>query len=239
MQSFRKNETMETMQNSPSSSFRSRKYDLIAFDWDGTLYDSTAIITQSIQRAVGDVGGTVPSNKDAAYVIGMGLEQALAHAAPDVPHHQYAALGERYRYHYASQQEALQLFDGVLPMLHDLRMRQHWLAVATGKSRYGLNEVLRTEELKGVFHSSRTADETRGKPHPQMLQELMEEFSLPPQRVLMVGDTSHDLLLAKNAGCDCVAVSYGAHATDYFQPYQPCFVASSVPELHRWLLQNA
>jgi phosphoglycolate phosphatase len=222
--------------NTPAS--RSRQYDLIAFDWDGTLYDSIGIISRSIQRAVQDVGGTVPSDKDASYVIGMGLEQALAHAAPDVPPHQYSTLGARYRHYYAEQEEALQLFEGVLPMLSDLRTR-HVLAVATGKSRYGLNQALRSSALHGIFHSSRTADETRSKPDPLMLHQLMDEFSVPPERVLMIGDTSHDLLLARNAGCDCVAVSYGAHDLDYFSHYQPRFVADSVSALHQWLLENA
>ena len=226
------------MQNSTTMS-RPRKFDLIAFDWDGTLYDSTAIITRSIQRAVGDVGGKVPSDKDASYVIGMGLKQALEHAAPDVPAHKYPELGDRYRHHYSLEEETIDLFDGVIPMLRELRSRQHWLAVATGKSRLGLNHALNEVSLKGLFHSSRTADETRSKPHPMMLQELMEEFNITPDRILMVGDTTHDLHLARNAGCACVGVSYGAHTTDLFDHYNPLYVATSVAELHQWLINNA
>ena len=226
------------MQNSTTMS-RPRQFDLIAFDWDGTLYDSTAIITRSIQRAVGDVGGKVPSDKDAAYVIGMGLQQALQHAAPDVPAHKYPELGDRYRHHYSQEEESIDLFEGVIPMLRELRSRQHWLAVATGKSRMGLNQALKAVSLKGLFHSSRTADETRSKPHPMMLQELMEEFNISPDRVLMVGDTTHDLHLARNAGCACVGVSYGAHSTDFFDHYNPRYVATSVAELHQWLINNA
>lgn len=218
---------------------RPRQFDLIAFDWDGTLYDSTAIITRSIQRAVGDVGGTVPSDKDASYVIGMGLKQALEHAAPDVPEHKYPELGDRYRHHYALEENTINLFEGVLPMLRELRSRQHWLAVATGKSRMGLNQALNAVSLKGLFNSSRTADETRSKPHPMMLHELMEEFNITPERVLMVGDTTHDLQLARNAGCASVGVSYGAHDTDSFHQYSPIFVAKSVAELHLWLVDNA
>ena len=218
---------------------RPRQFDLIAFDWDGTLYDSTAIITRSIQRAVGDVGGTVPSDKDASYVIGMGLQQALEHAAPDVPANKYPVLGERYRHHYAQEENDIDLFEGILPMLRDLRVRQHWLAVATGKSRLGLNQALNAVSLKGVFHSSRTADETRSKPNPLMLQELMKEFNIQPERVLMVGDTTHDLQLAHNAGCASVAVSYGAHDVENFDRYNPRFTAATVAELHEWLLQNA
>lgn len=224
---------------SPSQVNRPRQYDLIAFDWDGTLFDSTAIITRSIQLAVADVGGTVPSDKDAAYVIGMGLMQALAHAAPDVPPEKHPELGARYRHHYTARQNDMSLFGGVLEMLADLKARHHWLTVATGKSRRGLDEVLRAVELKGVFDASRTADETAGKPNPRMLDELMREFGVEPDRVLMIGDTTHDLQMALNAGCASVGVSYGAHEPDAFHALGPLHVAHSVRELHDWLLQNA
>jgi phosphoglycolate phosphatase len=215
---------------------QTRNFDLIAFDWDGTLFDSTSIIVRCIQAAVRDVGGTVPTDKEAGYVIGLGLMQALAHAAPDVPPEKYPQLGERYRHHYAAHFDDLSLFDGVLPLLDALKARGHLLAVATGKSRRGLDEVLRTVELKGVFDGSRTADETAGKPDPLMLHELMAEFGVAPERVLMVGDTTHDLQMALNAGCPSVGVSYGAHEPDTFEVLAPRHVAHSVPELHDWLL---
>jgi phosphoglycolate phosphatase len=126
----------------PNPSLRPRRFDLIAFDWDGTLFDSTAIITRCIQRAVVDVGGQEPSKEAASYVIGLGLMQALAHAAPDVPVEKYPELGQRYRHHYMVHQNDIVLFDGVLPMLVELKLRHHWLTVATGKSRKGLNEAL-------------------------------------------------------------------------------------------------
>jgi phosphoglycolate phosphatase len=217
----------------------SRKYDLIAFDWDGTLFDSTALITRCIQEAVCDVGGAKPSDRDAAYVIGMGLMQALAHAAPDVPVERYPELGARYRHHYVAHQQDISLFDGVLPMLADLKARQHWLTVATGKSRQGLDHVLRAVELVGMFDGSRTADETAGKPHPRMLQELMSEFGVKPERTLMIGDTTHDLQMALNAGCHSVGVSYGAHEPDAFHVLNPRFVAHTVRELHDWLVVHA
>lgn len=216
-----------------------RQFDLIAFDWDGTLFDSTAIITRCIQSAVRDVGGVVPSDRDAAYVIGMGLMQALAHAAPDVPESKYPELGERYRHHYAVHANDISLFEGVLMMLADLKARQHCLTVATGKSRRGLDEALQAVELQGLFSGSRTADETAGKPHPRMLQELMREFDAAPERTLMIGDTTHDLQMALNAGCVSVGVSYGAHEPAAFDVLTPRFVAHSVHELHDWLLVNA
>lgn len=218
---------------------RPRRFDLIAFDWDGTLFDSTRIIVHCIQQAVADVGGAVPSDSEAAYVIGMGLMDALAHAAPDVPRERYAELGAHYRRHYVARQDDLSLFPGVLSMLSALRERNHWLAVATGKSRRGLDDVLRSEQLHGVFDGSRTADETAGKPDPRMLHELMREFGTQPQRTLMIGDTTHDLQMALNAGCPSVAVSYGAHDTAGFAALRPQAVVHSVQELHDWLLEHA
>lgn len=217
---------------------RPRQFDLIAFDWDGTLFDSTAIITRCIQDAVRDVGGVVPNDRDAAYVIGMSLMQALAHAAPDVPPHKYPELGVRYQHHYRAHQNDISLFEGVLPLLAELKSRQHFLTVATGKSRRGLDEVLQAVALRGMFDSSRTADETAGKPHPRMLQELMREFDVLPERTLMIGDTTHDLEMALNAGCASVGVSYGAHEPDAFQAWRPRFIAHSVAELQDWLLAN-
>lgn len=216
----------------------SRQFDLIAFDWDGTLFDSTGIITRCIQESVRDVGGTVPTDIAAAYVIGMGLVAALAHAAPDVPKEKHPLLVQRYQHHYSLHQHDISLFQGVLPMLHALRSRQHFLAVATGKSRRGLNETLARAELQDLFHASRTSDETAGKPHPLMLQELMAELGVRPERLLMVGDTTHDLQMARNAGCPSVGVSYGAHDHAAFEALSPLYVAHSVAELHQWLLAH-
>jgi phosphoglycolate phosphatase len=218
---------------------RPRQFELIAFDWDGTLFDSTAIITRCIQQAVVDVGGQKPTRDAASYVIGMALMPALAHAAPDVPKDLYPALGERYRHHYMQHQNDISLFEGVLPMLQALKLRHHWLTVATGKSRAGLNEALNAVALRHVFDGSRTADETAGKPSPMMLHELMREFGVAPERTLMVGDTTHDLQMALNAGCASVGVSYGAHEPDAFHALNPLHVAHSVRGLHDWLLQHA
>ena len=221
------------------SSARPPRFDLIAFDWDGTLYDSTRLIVRCIQAAVIDVGGAKPTENDAAWVIGLGLAEALARAAPDVPKEKYAELGARYRYHYLQHQDDLVLFDGVLQMLDALRARGHKLAVATGKSRRGLNEALKSVALRDRFDASRTADETFGKPHPRMLLELMEELDVPAERTLMIGDTTHDLQLATNAGCASVGVSYGAHEPASFDEFKPLFVAHTVPALEAWLLDNA
>ncbi len=217
---------------------KSRRFDLIAFDWDGTLFDSTQLITRCIQAAVVDVGGKRPTDEAASYVIGMSLGAALAHAAPDVLPDKYPELGARYRHHYIAHQNDIALFDGVLPLLVALKARQYTLAVATGKSRVGLDDSLHAVELKGMFDASRTADETKGKPNPRMLEELMAEFGVSPDRTLMIGDTTHDLQMALNAGCSSVGVSYGAHESATFEALNPLFVAHSVRELHDWLLAN-
>ncbi|MBB1600080.1 MULTISPECIES: HAD-IA family hydrolase [unclassified Variovorax] len=216
-----------------------RRFDLIVFDWDGTLYDSTRLIARCIQEAVVDVGGARPNERDAAWVIGLGLAEALARAAPDVPREKYAELGARYRYHYLQHQDDVMLFDGVLPMLDALKARGHLLAIATGKSRRGLNEALAARDMRGRFDGSRTADETHGKPHPRMLLELMEELDVPAERTLMIGDTTHDLQLAVNAGCAGVGVGYGAHEVAGFEALSPLHVAHSVAELSDWLRDNA
>ena len=221
------------------SEFRPRQFDLIVFDWDGTLFDSTALIVGCIQNACRDLGLPVPPKSDAAYVIGLGLHDALAHVAPTLPPERVPELGHRYRHHYFASQHMLSLFEGTLPMLADLRERQHWLAVATGKSRQGLDEALQHVELRGMFDGTRTADETRSKPHPQMLQELMREFGVDPERTLMIGDTTHDLQLAANAGTASIAVSYGAHEPEAFAQYDTRLVAHSVAELHQWLKDHA
>jgi phosphoglycolate phosphatase len=216
-----------------------RRYDLIAFDWDGTLFDSTALIVRCIQGACRDLALPVPSDVDAAYVIGLGLHDALRHAAPGLPPERYPELGQRYREHYWAHKDDLVLFPGTLAMLQALKQRQHLLAVATGKNRRGLDDALAQAELHGVFDATRTADETAGKPHPLMLQELMAELGVAPGRTLMIGDTTHDLLLARNAGTASVGVSFGAHEPDAFGEYGPLAVVHSTDELHRWLLDHA
>ena len=218
---------------------RPRQFDLIAFDWDGTLFDSTALIAGCIQAACRDLGLPVPSDRDASYVIGMGLADALAYAAPGLSPERYPELGQRYRHHYFARQHDLVLFEGTLAMLEALKARNHWLAVATGKSRRGLDDALNTVQLKGMFNGTRTADETASKPHPQMLLELMREFGVEPERTLMIGDTTHDLQMAQSAGTASIAVSYGAHTPEAFGAFGPLHVAHSMADLHDWLGRHA
>lgn len=214
-----------------------RNFDLIVFDWDGTLFDSTALIAQCIQAACADLGVPVPSDGRASYVIGMGLNEALRHVAPDLPRERYRDLGDRYRRHYFARQHEIVFFDGVLAMLRDLKARGHGLAVATGKTRAGLDDALNTSALRGLFDATRTADETASKPDPRMLLELMAHFQAPPARTVMVGDTTHDLQLARNAGAAGIGVGYGAHDPASFAGFEARHVAHSVADLHDWLVR--
>jgi phosphoglycolate phosphatase len=214
------------------------RFDLIVFDWDGTLFDSTGLIARCIQDACTDVGAPRPSAADAAYVIGLGLADALRRVAPSLPEARYPELGARYRHHYFASQHELSLFPGTLEMLQALKARQHRLGVATGKGRRGLDDALAHSQLKGLFDSTRTADETASKPDPTMLIELMREFGVAPERTLMIGDTTHDLQLAVNAGTPSVAVSFGAHDHESFADYAPLTVAHSTRELHHWLVAH-
>jgi phosphoglycolate phosphatase len=216
----------------------SRNFDLVAFDWDGTLYDSTALITRCIQAACVDLGLPRPSDEQASYVIGMGLIDALQHAAPGLPRERYPELGARYRHHYVAKQDEIVFFDGALELLQSLKGRGHLLAVATGKSRRGLDEALNSSVLHGLFDATRTADETASKPNPRMLRELMDELAVVPERTVMIGDTTHDLQLALNAGVASIGVAYGAHDHAAFAEFPTQHIAHSVADLHEWLAQH-
>ena len=215
-----------------------RRFDLVVFDWDGTLFDSTRLIARCIQNACADVGTVVPSDRDASYVIGLGLADALAHAAPGLPKDRHRELADRYRFHYFRSQHDIVLFEGTAEMLADLKARNVRIAVATGKNRRGLDEALRGSPLAGLFDATRTADETRSKPDPLMLHELMRELGTPAARTLMIGDTTHDLQLAANAGCASAAVSFGAHDFEAFEAFGPLYVAHSTADLAAWLASN-
>lgn len=218
---------------------RPRRFDLVVFDWDGTLFDSTGLIVRCIQSACADLGVAVPTPERASYVIGLGLRDALQHAVPDLEANRYGELAQRYRHHYVSAQNELSLFPGTLEMLGELKSRHHWLGVATGKGRQGLDEALSRAQLTGVFDGTRTADETASKPDPRMLLELIAEFGVDPRRTLMIGDTTHDLQLALNAGTASLGVSFGAHDPESFGQYGPLEVLHSTAELSRWLRLNA
>lgn len=215
------------------------KYELVVFDWDGTLLDSAGAIVRAIQAACRDLDLPVPDNARASHVIGLGLADAMRHAVPDLAPENYQAMVDRYRFHYLSGDHALTLFDGVPAMLARLHAAGHILAVATGKSRLGLERALDHSGLRPFFSASRCADECHSKPHPQMLEELMAEFGVAGSATVMIGDTSHDLLMASNAGVDALAVTYGAHPHDHLLEHAPLACLHDVAELDAWLMSNA
>lgn len=214
---------------------RQRQYDLIVFDWDGTLSDSTALIVNSIQAACRDMGIEVPDRKRAAHVIGLSLIKAVAEIAPDLEEEALMRMAERYRYHFLAGDHELELFEGARELLDELKGQGYLLAVATGKARRGLDRAMASMGLNEVFHATRCADESFSKPHPGMLLELMDEFVTEPSRTLMVGDTTHDLLMAQNAGVASLAMSYGAHPVELLESASPEAVLHSISDLRNWL----
>jgi len=213
-------------------------YELVIFDWDGTLMDSTKVIASSLQSACADVGIAVPSERDALYVIGLNLADTFDHVAPGLDEEGRRRLSERYRHHFLAREHEMPLYDGVVEMLSDLHGKGVRLAVATGKARRGLDRVLDATGLGRWFEATRCADEGFAKPHPGMLLMLMDMTGVEPRRAIMVGDTTHDLELAANAGVDAVAVTYGAHDERLLETRPAKARCASVAELHRWLTSN-
>lgn len=215
-----------------------KRFDLIIFDWDGTLMDSAALIVASVQAAARDMGLPEPPEARARHIIGLGLVDALRHALPDLPEERYFEVAERYRHHYLSRDHELVLFDGAAELVSALAAQEYLLAVATGKSRKGLERALTGSGLDAYFHATRCADDCHSKPHPQMIEELMDELDVAPEATLMIGDTTHDLMMARNAGVASLAVTYGAHPLAELAVVEPLYCADSVAALRAWLSAN-
>lgn len=213
-----------------------RQYELVVFDWDGTLMDSAAAIVQAISSACRDLDVEPPSEERARHVIGLGLVDALRHAVPNLPASRYAQMADRYRHHYLSEDHTLTLFAGVRDLLDALQAAGLTLAVATGKSRRGLDRALGHSGLAPLFQATRCADESFSKPHPAMLDELMSELGVAPEATVMIGDTTHDLQMARNAGVAGVGVAYGAHPRGVLEEEMPLALVDSVLELRQWLM---
>ena len=214
---------------------KQRAFDLMVFDWDGTLIDSTALIAGSLQLAAGDIGLTVPSFQDAQHVIGLSLADAMAWLFPELAPGQYQALIERYRFHFLKRDHEVALFKGVRELLIALRQDGYLLAVATGKARHALDRALQQADLIAHFDATRCADETFSKPHPRMLLELMDELMIEPVRALMIGDTTHDLQMAANAGISAIAVTCGAHPQEQLLQAPHLAMLPDVSALSEWL----
>ena len=216
-----------------------RRYRLLAFDWDGTLADSTALIAGALQQACRDLGLPPPADDAARHVIGLGHADAIRHLAPELEAALHGHFSERYSVHYLAGDAAIPLFEGVREMLAELLDRGFLLGIATGKSRRGLARALAQQGLTHHFAALRCADEGLPKPHPDMLHALMRQAGVTPAETLMIGDTTHDLTLARNAGVAAVAVSYGAHASEGLVEMAPLATVHSIAELRAWLAANA
>lgn len=211
---------------------------LFIFDWDGTLIDSAQRIVDALQTAIAQCSLPPRTDEQSRNIIGLGLPEAITALYPTLSDADREALRQSYVKHYlAADHQPCELFPGVLATLHALKEKNFHLAVATGKSRRGLDRVLDQLELHDFFDATRCADETQSKPHPQMLHELLAELKLTPERAVMVGDTEYDLAMAHSAGMPCIAVDYGAHAIDRLLTYEPELVLSEFSQLltHRWL----
>ncbi|HYB51574.1 MAG TPA: HAD-IA family hydrolase [Burkholderiaceae bacterium] len=215
-----------------------KRYDVVVFDWDGTLVDSTSAIAQAILQAAADVGTPVPDPAKASHVIGLGLAQALAGVVPHLPPERFAEFAARYREHYSRSEGRIQLFEGAAELLQTLRERNVRLAIATGKTLLGLQRALKNAGLQEYFCALRCADQTHPKPHPAMLEELAQELDADRASMLMIGDTTHDLLMASSAGVAAVAVCYGAHARAELERLAPLALFDSLWGLRQWLLER-
>jgi phosphoglycolate phosphatase len=215
-----------------------RNFSLVVFDWDGTLLDSAAAIVASMQAAASDLGLVPPDETTARQVIGLGLHDALALALPGVPASEYQRFAERYRHHYLACDHELSLFPGARELVEELAATGCLLGVATGKSRLGLDRALGASGLKDFFHATRCADECSSKPAPDMLLEIMDELDMVADRTLMIGDTTHDLQMARNAGVGALAVGFGAHPRDALEAERPLGFFNGFPELTEWLRRH-
>jgi phosphoglycolate phosphatase len=213
------------------------RYRLVVFDWDGTIIDSASTIAECIRDAAADLGLVVPTLDQARHVIGLGLQDALRGAVPDLPAERTPQFVERYREHFRAREERMGLFPGMRELIEQLSASRA-LGIATGKSRRGLDRALEAAGLRPYFRASRCADETHPKPHPAMLREVMEELGVSAGQALMVGDTSHDMEMARAAGVDALAVTYGAHTESGLRACGPRGCVASVPELGEWLATN-
>ncbi|MDH5536133.1 MAG: HAD-IA family hydrolase [Betaproteobacteria bacterium] len=216
-----------------------RRFELLVFDWDGTLMDSAAAITASLQAACQDLDLPVPSDKEARFIIGLGLNDAMAHVLPSLAPANYARVAERYRHHFLADGSRVGLFPGAQETVAELHEAGFVLAVATGKSRRGLDRELAATRLGAYFHATRCADESFSKPHPGMLQHLIDELGVDTARTLMIGDTIHDMEMARNAGVARLGVAYGAHARHELLAFDPVGCVDAIGELRAWLLAHA
>jgi phosphoglycolate phosphatase len=213
-----------------------KPFDLLIFDWDGTLMDSEAHIVACLEVAMREVGVVPRPANELKQVIGLGLYEALAALMPEEEAALHQQATEAYRRFFLSGDATpSELFPGVEVVLQQLLEEGFQLAVATGKSRRGLDKVMRQTQLASLFSLSRCADETFSKPHPQMLEEILTDLDVPAHRALMIGDTEFDLQMAANIGMPSLAVNYGVHSVERLQRHKPLTILDRFEELPEWL----
>ncbi len=212
------------------------KFTLLVFDWDGTLMDSEATIIECVRAAAVDLGLELPSDDSIRNIIGLGLYESVIAMFPGSDEQLVAAVVERYRYHFLHQDRpSSPLFSGAEELLQELNRRGYLLAVATGKGRVGLDKVLQQTSLGPLFHATRSADETKSKPDPEMLLQLMDELGVDADRTVMIGDTEWDMHMASSAGAHSLAVSYGAHERERLLQHSPLACVDAVGDILGWL----
>lgn len=216
------------------------KFKLLVFDWDGTLMDSEARIVDCVRAAAGDLDLDIPSDDAIRNIIGLGLREAIDSLFPGADDDLHLNIVTRYRIHYLNENRTpSQLFQGAKEVIQGLAEQEYLLAVATGKGRSGLNLVLESTGIGGYFHATRCADETFSKPHPEMLQQIIDELGVFPKEALMIGDTEYDLEMAANAGVASLGVAYGVHAPERLAKHNPLGCLDRVTDLPDWLQKQS
>ena len=210
-------------------------YQLIVFDWDGTLMDSTGHIVKCMQQAITNLALPALTESAINHIIGLGLNEAAHALYPDINSNTINDLANEYRSVWLQSAQATPLFDNAYALIEKLNQQDYFLAVATGKSRKGLDKVLTSTQLGPLFHATRCADECHSKPHPQMIEELMDYLGVLPKNTLMIGDTEYDLQMAHNAGADSLAISHGAHGVETLQACNPRAIVENLHQTEKWL----
>lgn len=212
-----------------------KEFQLVVFDWDGTLMDSTGHIVFCMREAINELGLTTLTDNQISHIIGLGLPEAIKTLFPHIDSTTAKQLEDTYRSIWLSHPTESPLFDNALALLDKLNQPSQFLAVATGKSRRGLNKVLAETGLANRFVATRCADESHSKPNPQMLQELITFCGVAAEQTLMIGDTEFDLMMAHNAGANCVGVSHGAHSEAQLKACSPLAIVKDLFALENWL----
>lgn len=213
-------------------------FDLIVWDWDGTIADSTGMISQALIQAAAETGLPALDETRARSIIGLGLRESIQTLFGDIPHEQAQRLSVNYNRLYYANEPQVVLFDGIYDTIATLAKLGCKQAVATGKGRRGLNLALAHVGLGQFFAASKTVDECFSKPHPQMLDSLMDELVATPARTLMIGDSQYDIQMGKHAGVTTAAVTYGSQTASQLSEFAPDHLFNSVAELQQWLLPS-